>query len=603
MLACAVRTYVNRYAALAGRQKIVFTTTTTPGRPRRILPQPARRLPRSSTRARRPRRRPATASRACGAAWCARSAAGRSKRSRSALPTADAPRRLRRARDVRRLEADVAPDLASGRAAALGRAHRRFRPRRAAAGDGRRRGGERRAQHGRGARRRRARRPDGGGGARSPRRERGAAVDATGVDGARAAVARDGDGWQEPSSTSRTTSRPRTSSSPSARASARSNILKRYTTLGMATDQGKTANVNGLAMLAESHRALHPPKPASTTLSPAVHAGRDRRARRSASRHGISGRHGCTAGHDWARGAAARRSSRPGNGCARNGSPRPARRIGSRPSRARSATVRAAVGVCDVSTLGKIDMQGRDAGAFLDRIYVNTFSTLPVGKARYGLMLREDGFVMDDGTTRGSGPSTTSCRRRRPMPARSCSIWNSATRCCGRNSMCRSSRSPSSGRNMPSPGRNRASCCSVSSARRIDVSNEAFPYPGLRGVFAGGNCRRASSASPSPASSLMSSRYRRDYGDSLMRAMMERGAPLGVMPYGSEALGVMRIEKGHVVGQRAQRPDDGRRHRPRHDASKKKDFIGRVLAGRPALTDPERRALVGLKPVDRAASD
>ena len=62
-------------------------------------------------------------------------------------------------------------------------------------------------------------------------------------------------------------------------------------------------------------------------------------------------------------------------------------------------TVRSAVGFCDVSTLGKIDVQGPDAGRFLDRLYINTFSTLPVGRARYGVMLREDGFVMDDGTT------------------------------------------------------------------------------------------------------------------------------------------------------------------------------------------------------------
>ena len=63
------------------------------------------------------------------------------------------------------------------------------------------------------------------------------------------------------------------------------------------------------------------------------------------------------------------------------------------------ANVRDQVGICDVSTLGKIDVQGSDAGIFLDRVYANTFSTLPVGKARYGLMLREDGFVLDDGTT------------------------------------------------------------------------------------------------------------------------------------------------------------------------------------------------------------
>ena len=60
--------------------------------------------------------------------------------------------------------------------------------------------------------------------------------------------------------------------------------------------------------------------------------------------------------------------------------------------------VRGAVGVCDVTTLGKIDVQGPDAAAFLDRVYANTISTLAVGRVRYGLMLREDGFVMDDGT-------------------------------------------------------------------------------------------------------------------------------------------------------------------------------------------------------------
>ena len=60
---------------------------------------------------------------------------------------------------------------------------------------------------------------------------------------------------------------------------------------------------------------------------------------------------------------------------------------------------RKSVGICDVTTLGKIDIQGTDAGAFLDRVYANTFSTLAVGKVRYGLMLREDGMVFDDGTT------------------------------------------------------------------------------------------------------------------------------------------------------------------------------------------------------------
>src|SRR5690606_34898113 len=64
-----------------------------------------------------------------------------------------------------------------------------------------------------------------------------------------------------------------------------------------------------------------------------------------------------------------------------------------------AAAVRDGVGIVDVSTLGKIAIQGPDAGEFLDRVYTNMFSTLPVGKARYGLMLREDGLAFDDGTT------------------------------------------------------------------------------------------------------------------------------------------------------------------------------------------------------------
>ncbi len=66
---------------------------------------------------------------------------------------------------------------------------------------------------------------------------------------------------------------------------------------------------------------------------------------------------------------------------------------------------RSGAGLIDVSTFGKIDLQGADVGTFLDRVYINTFSTLPVGKARYGVMLREDGLVMDDGTTARSAPT------------------------------------------------------------------------------------------------------------------------------------------------------------------------------------------------------
>jgi sarcosine oxidase subunit alpha len=68
-------------------------------------------------------------------------------------------------------------------------------------------------------------------------------------------------------------------------------------------------------------------------------------------------------------------------------------------SRREAKNVRDNVGVCDVTTLGKIDIKGPDSAEFLNRVYTNSWLKLPIGKSRYGVMLREDGIVMDDGTT------------------------------------------------------------------------------------------------------------------------------------------------------------------------------------------------------------
>ena len=91
------------------------------------------------------------------------------------------------------------------------------------------------------------------------------------------------------------------------------------------------------------------------------------------------------------------------------------------------------------------------------------------------------------------------------------------------------------------------------------------------------------------------------YGDAVIRAIMEAGADYGVAPYGTEALGIMRIEKGHVAGNELNGTTTATDLGLGRMMSKKKDFIGRVLAGRPGLTDPNRPALVGIKPVDPTA--
>jgi sarcosine oxidase subunit alpha len=89
-------------------------------------------------------------------------------------------------------------------------------------------------------------------------------------------------------------------------------------------------------------------------------------------------------------------------------------------------------------------------------------------------------------------------------------------------------------------------------------------------------------------------------GEALARRLMEAGEAFGIAPYGVEALGVMRIEKGHVAGNELDGRTTARDLGLGRMMSSKKDYIGRVLAGRPAMLDPERPILVGLKPTDRS---
>ena len=173
--------------------------------------------------------------------------------------------------------------------------------------------------------------------------------------------------------------------------------LKRYTTLGMATDQGKLGQVNGQALLAR-HLGKTMAETGTILSRPPYSPGRDRSPRRTSSRRAFSPR----ATHREPRlGGGERCRLRRQRIVEAGAVVSHGRRIeiGSTASRARLLPCATSVGVCDVSTLGKIDIHGPDAGVFLDRLYINTFSTLAVGKARYGVMLREDGFVLDDGTT------------------------------------------------------------------------------------------------------------------------------------------------------------------------------------------------------------
>jgi len=369
--------------------------------------------------------------------------------------------------------------------------------------------------------------------------------------------------------------------------------LKRYTTLGMATDQGKTSQLNGHALLAaatgrtiaEAGTVLSRPPflPVSIGVLAGHHRGKDFRPVRKTSAHGWSQARGATftdAGQ-WKR---AQWFALPGENDWRQTIDREV-----------NAT-RNGVGICDVSTLGKIDVQGPDAGALLDRLYINTFSTLAVGKARYGVMLREDGFVMDDGTTTRFAEdrffvTTTTVNAAKVMQhidyARQV-LWpeldvqaTSVTEQWATYAVAGPRSRALLERLLPD----------------IDLSDAAFPYMAARELVWNDRSARLFRLSFSgdlayeiavPASQ----------GEALVQALFALGADLGATPYGTEALGVMRIEKGHPAGNELNGTTTATDLGMGRMMSARKDYIGRIMAKRPGLTDPDRPALVGLRPID-----
>jgi sarcosine oxidase subunit alpha len=131
----------------------------------------------------------------------------------------------------------------------------------------------------------------------------------------------------------------------------------------------------------------------------------------------------------------------------------------------------------------------------------------------------------------------------------------------------------------------------------FDISNEALPYMGVADIAVGGVPGRLFRVSFSGERAYEIA-VPADYGDALMRALMEAGKEFGITIYGTEALGVMRIEKGHAGGAEMNGTTTARDLGLGRMASTKKDFIGRVMASRPALVAPERPILVGFKPLD-----
>ena len=374
-------------------------------------------------------------------------------------------------------------------------------------------------------------------------------------------------------------------------------LLKRYTTLGMATDQGKTSNVNGLALLAaQQGRPIdavgstlnRPPfTPVAIGALAGHHRGKEFRATRLSPLHTWAGKHGAVfveagawlraswfprAGEDWL--AAATREVK---------------------------AVRSAVGVTDVSTLGKIDIQGPDAATLLDRVYCNTFSTLAVGRARYGLMLREDGLVMDDGTTSRLGPdhflmTTTTANALGVMRH-----LEFCHQCLWPELDVQMATVSEQWAQLAIAGPRSRDVLARVVDRQHDISNAAFPYLTARAVtILGGTPARLFRISYSGELAYELA-VPAGVGGSVAEAIMTAGSDFGIAAYGLEAMGMMRIEKGHVAGNEINGQTTARDLGLAKMMSTRKDYIGRALASRPGLMGPDRWGLVGLKPMDRDA--
>lgn len=373
--------------------------------------------------------------------------------------------------------------------------------------------------------------------------------------------------------------------------------LKRYTTLGMATDQGKTSNMGGLAVMAELTGKPIPEvgttifRPPYTPTAMGVMAGRSRgkdfRPTRLTPSHRFATEQGATFVETgmWLR---AQWFPKPGEAHWRDSVDREV------------LAVRKSVGICDVTTLGKIDVQGTDAAAFLNKVYCNAFAKLAVGRTRYGLMLREDGIAMDDGTTARLAEDhfvmTTTTANAVPVFrhlefCRQC-LWPdldvqliSTTEAWAQYAVA---------------GPNARKLLQRIVDPAFDISNEAFPFMGCGEITVCGGLRarlfRISFSGELAFEIAVPTRY----GDALMRRLMEAGHEFDAVAYGTEALGVMRIEKGHAAGNELNGTTTALNLGMGRMVSKKKDSIGSTLSEREALNAPDALLLVGFRPVNAA---
>jgi len=370
---------------------------------------------------------------------------------------------------------------------------------------------------------------------------------------------------------------------------------KRYTTLGMATDQGKTSNINGLALLADE-LGLPIPEVGTTTFRPpytpisfGAIGGRERgplfKAIRKTPMHDHHAANGADFEPvgDWFRPYCYRREAEDRQTAV-------TREV---------LNTRANVGMLDASTLGKIAVKGPDAPAFLDRIYTNMMSSLAIGRCRYGLMCTENGFLFDDGVvvrlaedeyllhTTSGGSDRVAGHLEEWLQTE---WWDLRVH---------SLNVTDNWAQIAVAGPKAREVLGAIAAHDLDLSAGALPFMSMaEGTMAGCPVRvfritfsgELGFEVATPAV----------FGQALWDAIAKAGAPHEIMPYGTEALHIMRAEKGFImIGDETDGTVTPQDLGLSWAVSKKKaDFIGKRAQARIDLTRPDRKQLVGLMTED-----
>ncbi len=368
---------------------------------------------------------------------------------------------------------------------------------------------------------------------------------------------------------------------------------KRYTTLGMATDQGKLSNINGLAVLAA---ALNVPVPqvGTTTFRPpytpvtfGALAGESRgEIFQPLRRTPIHAAHEAAGAYFEPVGLWRRPYCLPRSGETHQ------------QAIAREITnTRANVGLLDASTLGKLIVKGPDAGRFLDMLYTGVMSTLPVGKCRYGLMCNENGFLGDDGVVVRLTEDSWLCHTTTGGADRihahmedwlQCEWWDWQVYVANVTEQF--------AQVVVAGPRARAV---LEKLGGIDVSAEARPFMGFVEGSLAGIASRVYRISFSGELSFEVA-VPAGYGAELWDRLMAAGADLGVMPYGTEAMHVMRAEKGFVmIGDETDGTVTPQDLNLGWAISKKKaDYLGKRGQERSFLARADRWRLAGFQTLD-----